>query len=497
VVRWGRRATILVSAGVAVLATTGVGAPALANEKPPTTAATRAHGPVPAGFADWSAVYAFQTRLNAAAERLMAAGDAGNASIVADPRTHELRVYWKGAVPADVRTVAAGLDVPVAFHAAAFTHRELVAGAKRLAADPRVFQAAPEPDGSGLAVTVPGTTHLTDQAALSTSAALPLHVTVGTRPQAMTGRQADTEPFWGGSRFNTNGPCSNGIPVKMFGAFHMMTAGHCGENGTAANVPGQPTPTGTIFGKSTCRDTELVSYSGQVQPRIYTGEPTGSSSVQIVGATPDFVGNLVNTGGASSGEHFNIPVAFTDVFDGVGGIPCGDAVGPLTLARYDDLTACAVTFGDSGGPVYTYTGRDLNTTVFARGTITGGATGASCPGAFPNGGHAVLYAPLVRPAGDSEFGSLGFYGAEPPATTSFDLNGTWRDGPGRPPGPVITVLDREISVDMSAFHRPRAFGSVIDSTHITVTFPDDATFTGTLGTSRNIQWSNGSAWLKL
>jgi hypothetical protein len=485
----------LVGISVAVLAMTVVGTPAMADPKPSIPATATPGGAVPDGFTDWNEVYAYQTRLNAAAEQILGAGDAGNASIVASPTNHELRVYWKGAVPAKVRTLAAGLDVPVTFHPAAFAHSELVTSAKRLASDPRVTQAAPKADGSGLAVTVTAPLRQTDQDGLSASATVPLDVTVGKRSAAMTGRQADIQPYWGGSRYNgtVDGACSNGIPVKLSGTFYMLTAGHCGDNGTAANIPGQSTPTGTFFGKSTCRDTALINYAGAIQPQLYAGGPTSFNSRPIVGATPDFVGNLVTTSGASSGEHPNLRVVFVDVFTTVSGIPCGNAVGPLTLAR-DDSGACATAPGDSGGPVYSLLGFN----VLARGTITGGSVGdASCPGDFPSGGSTVLYAPLVRPAGDTDIGSLRFYGAEAPATTVFDLNGAWTDFPGHSSGPVISVLDRTITVDMSAFHRPTAHGSVIDTTHITVTFPDDTTYTGQLLAPRTILWSNNSTWTKL
>lgn len=485
----GRRpGRALIGLIVAVMATAIVGHPATADPKPTAPArAAQAGDAVLAGFADWTEVYAFQARLNAAAEQILAAGGAGNASIVADPGNHELRVHWHGPLPAKVRTLAAGLDVPVAFRPAAFPHRELVAQAQRLADDPRVADAAPEADGSGVAVTV--TTPL-DQVGLQASTAVPLEVTVGTRLQSMVGRQADTASFWGGSRyFSTEGSCSNGIPVKINNVFHMLSAAHCGQDGAAANIPGQPAPTGTMFGKSTCRDTVLISYPAGVGQRIYTGSPTSFSSAQIVGAARDFVGNRVVTGGASSGEHLNIPVRAVDLFTTVGGIPCGNAVGPLTLASYDQLT-CAVAPGDSGGPVYSY----LGDKVLARGTITGGNTDTTCPGSSPAGGSRVVYAPLLRPPGNT-IGSLRFYGAEAPATTIFDLNGAWTDGLSA--RPVITVLDRAITVNMSALGRPNARGTVVDASNITVTFPDDATYTARLIAPGTILWSNNSTWTKL
>ncbi|MBV8318830.1 MAG: TIR domain-containing protein [Planctomycetaceae bacterium] len=75
--------------------------------------------------------------------------------------------------------------------------------------------------------------------------------------------------------------------------------------------------------------------------------------------------------------------------------------------------------------------------------------------------------------------------------TVIDLNGRW-DG-----GSVISVADTSINIDMSASNRPAAHGSIVDSTTITVTFPDDATYTGTLQQPNTIIWSNGTAWTKV
>ena len=78
--------------------------------------------------------------------------------------------------------------------------------------------------------------------------------------------------------------------------------------------------------------------------------------------------------------------------------------------------------------------------------------------------------------------------------TVFDLNGSWTAG-----GPWIAViLERPVSltVDMSDFDRPTAQGTIINNSTITVTFPDDHTYTGTLISPRTIRWSNGSTWTK-
>jgi hypothetical protein len=474
-----------------MLAVAAAATPAMADPKP-TLSAAQVNGAAPGGFADWDELYGFQARLNAAAEQILAAGGAGNASIVAAPENRELRVYWNGALPEKVRELAGGLDVPVAFLPARFTHKELVQQAQRLATVPGVNEVAPNADGSGLAVTVAGRLRQTDRAGLQAGTTIPLTMTDGQQPRAMAGRQADTQNYWGGSRYNTRvGGCTNGIPVVIGGVYFMMSAAHCGNPGDAANIPGQPTPTGTIKGPSPCRDTTLIDYQGAVQPRSYSGAFDSTSSVEILGAASDFVGNRVATSGASSGEHKNVPVLAVDVFATFTGIAC-QSVGPMTKAGYSTAT-CAVAPGDSGGPVYVYVGPNVK----ALGTITAANGAVICPGMFPSGGNTVYYAPLMRPAGDPQFGSLTYYGATAPPVTTFDLNGTWTDGPGRGPGPVISVRETTVTVNMSAFGRPTAHGAVLDSSTITVTFPDDAAYTGRIERPNVIRWSNNSVWTKI
>jgi hypothetical protein len=50
---------------------------------------------------------------------------------------------------------------------------------------------------------------------------------------------------------------------------------------------------------------------------------------------------------------------------------------------------------------------------------------------------------------------------------------------------------------MSAYRRPSASGSIVDASTITVTFPDDKTYTGKLQPPNTILWSNGSTWTKI
>ena len=79
--------------------------------------------------------------------------------------------------------------------------------------------------------------------------------------------------------------------------------------------------------------------------------------------------------------------------------------------------------------------------------------------------------------------------------TVINLNGTWASGGVA--GPVISVNGPALSVDMSAYKRPTASGTIVDDSDITVTFPDDATYTGKLQAPNVILWSNNSAWTKV
>jgi Ricin-type beta-trefoil lectin domain len=79
--------------------------------------------------------------------------------------------------------------------------------------------------------------------------------------------------------------------------------------------------------------------------------------------------------------------------------------------------------------------------------------------------------------------------------TVLDLTGSWTDGSTR--RAVLSTRFPSLTIDMSAYGRPAARGSIVDSSTITVTFPDDATYTGKLQPPSTIRWSNGSAWTKV
>jgi hypothetical protein len=83
-----------------------------------------------------------------------------------------------------------------------------------------------------------------------------------------------------------------------------------------------------------------------------------------------------------------------------------------------------------------------------------------------------------------------------PIPTILDLNGDWLYEGNWGAHPIIKVRGNNLIVDMAAYNRPTAKGSIVNANTIQVTFPDDATLTGKLLNPNLIKWSNGTTWHK-
>jgi phospholipase C len=82
----------------------------------------------------------------------------------------------------------------------------------------------------------------------------------------------------------------------------------------------------------------------------------------------------------------------------------------------------------------------------------------------------------------------------PAIETVLDLTGQWIAGV---PGPFVTRTGNAISIDMHALNRPTATGTVLSASEISVSFPDDKTYTAALQAPNVIRWSNSSTWTKV
>jgi phospholipase C len=185
------------------------------------------------------------------------------------------------------------------------------------------------------------------------------------------------------------------------------------------------------------------------------------------------------------------------------------------IIKHAAITATAITVGSFAVPFF----------VSALGAVAGilAATEAGlllfadCDGVVAAGAIPFTCSELIRrtnsgqkipenadhhgtnsPAGcgsNSRYSTTCTIATAPSIQTVLDLRGEWASGGVA--GSFISVTGNSISIDMSALHRPAASGSVLDSTHVSVHFPDDKTYTGVLQAPNVLKWSNNSAWTKV
>ncbi len=85
----------------------------------------------------------------------------------------------------------------------------------------------------------------------------------------------------------------------------------------------------------------------------------------------------------------------------------------------------------------------------------------------------------------------------------IDLNGAWEDQSGVRPYIYLysspsAGAGYTITVDLSLVNRPDGFGAFVGGSTISIVFPDDRDYTGTIeANGRTIRWSNNTVWNKL
>ncbi|MGA8105183.1 MAG: hypothetical protein WB815_00915 [Nitrososphaeraceae archaeon] len=84
--------------------------------------------------------------------------------------------------------------------------------------------------------------------------------------------------------------------------------------------------------------------------------------------------------------------------------------------------------------------------------------------------------------------------AQNSSNTLIDLNGRWAAGDNH--SAVISRSTTNLTIDMSAFDRPSAYGSILNDSTIAIIFPDDESYNGKLVPPDKIEWSNNSTWKK-
>jgi hypothetical protein len=364
------------------VATTGASAlPAAAGEdgsgavsRPGSTIAE----PVPGGFASWEELFDVQGRMNSAAAAIAAAAGStahsGFGSFVAAPENRELRVYWRGSVPADVQKVIdqADTQIPVKILPARFTQGELLSEAATLSQHRELVEVGPLPDASGLQIKTRHGASPSSQAlaAISSAKVAVFRSDDAAKLDPLT-RQDDSSPYYAGARITIGSAgCTNSFAVNHGGRTKLLTAAHCGASG-ASVYDGGGDYMGPITNRNATRDISLIDARGL--GRTWDGPWNEANYTKAVqGASFSSVGNWLCTSGSYSGVRCAIQVKLNN--------QTIDGQGPLVVAeRSDHLNAAGK--GDSGGPVFELPSPD-NGRVIAKGLISYGLIGysATCTG---------------------------------------------------------------------------------------------------------------------
>lgn len=331
----------------------------------------------------------------------------GYAGVVVHPEAGELALYWKGAIPQNVKDVqasAAAKGLKVTVTAAAHSAQELEAARDALEGAVKGKDAATEPaaawnsiaalpDGSGLFIAYNSPTSQPAPSAKAQAHTIgPQRITsasaadFATRAQALAGvpvqaaaapesedtysRGDDSSPFWAGAQlFTPNGLfCSSGFAGSQGGdAGVILTASHCGTSGTFTT--GMGNIEGWAGDSSLDYDTTFVHLNGNAGNQFYDGawnDPNGYHK-HVASWGLNHAGDYVCTSGAMSGVHCNILVKYAGVDAIIGGITRHNVVHAMQTNSWDMGSAQ----GDSGGPVIASPDGSYGNDMQARGLISG------------------------------------------------------------------------------------------------------------------------------
>jgi hypothetical protein len=81
-----------------------------------------------------------------------------------------------------------------------------------------------------------------------------------------------------------------------------------------------------------------------------------------------------------------------------------------------------------------------------------------------------------------------------PIKTLIDLKGKWETSDHHRVD--ISQSGINLTVDMSSYDRPNAYGSILNDSAIAVIFPDDQSYNGKLVPPDKIKWSDNTTWKK-
>ncbi|WP_225987009.1 S1 family peptidase [Streptomyces spectabilis] len=286
---------------------------------------------------------------------------------------NRVALYWKGELPAPVRTALAKArgKAHVRVVAAPYSLKELKSASarlqERLRADPSLGHTVKIPaDGSGLVVAAdPGRGAAASAerraAALKEDLGVPVR-TVREGRMKERGRDNDSFPWSGGALLKNNGNpnCTSGFGVRNgSGAQYVLTAAHCGQAGDRY-TNGADQYVGTPGPRHQPHDVMLIPTS-DVDNFMYTGGRGGDErGVRVEGWDWVYTGEYlcqsgVTSAGVTGGPVCNLKVKFF----------YNDSEDLVEAEQMNGQEAARG--GDSGGPVYAAA---AGGGAIAKGTVT-------------------------------------------------------------------------------------------------------------------------------
>jgi hypothetical protein len=283
----------------------------------------------------------------------------GGAAIDADLAS--VNMYWKGNPPSALQTFATTLSAPVKFRVSQYSDSELGAAAESMLTSYQswVSSAGPSPDYSSVAVTLTADAPANSMATMSSQMSVPL-VFMGVDNPEPASRDDDYAPWFGGSliyRVSPAAACSTGVAASIGSTSYVTTAWHCGTGTWRSYTSGHSL--GAVGPRNYLHDIEMIKTTSN--PRIWLGAWNTSDSDSVYTAKrPTYNMRVYLSGGVSgtplparyvvlTNQHWNLPgqpnVGPGFVFGPGAGSGCGG-------------TSCSGVFarGDSGSPVFRYTG---------------------------------------------------------------------------------------------------------------------------------------------
>jgi hypothetical protein len=278
----------------------------------------------------------------------------------------QVALWWKGPVPASMRTVVAQATrtARIQLKTAAHSLAELKAAARRIRAaspGPVVHAIKLPADGSGLIVGADPRAGATALAARLPRVGVPVTI-VHEEPLKPTSRDDDWAPWSGGATIvnRTRGAaCTSGFGVRNgSNAKYILTAAHCGQVGDRF-TDGRGEWIGDVGPRHQDHDIALIPTSN-VEDRIYVGDRNSNNGLTVDDWGWTFVGEYlcqsgVTSAGVLGGPICNIKVLF--YWDDREDLVEAEQMNGQAVARG----------GDSGGPVYS---GSASGGVIAKGTVT-------------------------------------------------------------------------------------------------------------------------------